>query len=211
VKDVLDEHRKAIEWLNEHLDDEIRCFLIRIEVWRIGDSKPAPRFDVVEVKNDWAAIVKSVATSGEFSETKLRQLDYWTQLSQYIASEDLHFKLRSPGPQHWLDFSTGSSLAHISLTINSRENRLGCELYIPKNKELFNYLIGKKDLLVSELECELNWIDAEKASRIVTFKGVKQIFDSPNQKEQFEWHFQKVVTFRKVFARHIQEYQQSVK
>lgn len=211
VKDVLDEHRKAIEWLNEHLDDEIRCFLIRIEVWRIGDSKPAPRFDVVEVKNDWAATVKSVSVSGEFSETKLKQLDYWTQLSQYIQNKDFHFKLRSPSPQHWLDFSTGSSLAHISLTINSRENRLGCELYISKDKALFSYLMTIKEVLSSELKCDLNWIDAEKASRIVTFRSEKQIFDSHNQNEQFEWMYQMVLKFRQVLGRHIQEYQQSLK
>ena len=49
VNDVLSEHLKAVEWLNEHLDDEIRCFLIKIEVWKIGDSKPAPRFEMVSV------------------------------------------------------------------------------------------------------------------------------------------------------------------
>lgn len=32
VKDVLPEHQKAIEWLNEYLDEEIRIFLLRIEV-----------------------------------------------------------------------------------------------------------------------------------------------------------------------------------
>ena len=161
--------------------------------------------------NDWAATLKSVAVSGEYSETKLKQLDYWTQLSQFIQNKDFHFKLRSPGPQHWFDFSTGSSLAHISLTLNSRENRLGCELYISKDKSLFNYLMNQKDQLASELNCELIWIDAEKASRIVTFKNEKLIFESTNQKEQFEWFYQMILNFRKVLGPHIQAYQQSLK
>jgi len=33
VKDVLPEHLKAIEWLNEHLDETVRCFLVKIEIW----------------------------------------------------------------------------------------------------------------------------------------------------------------------------------
>ena len=67
VKDVLPEYLKAIEWLNEHLDDEIRCFLIRIEVWQIGDSKPAPRFEVISVKNDWVASIKKATSSNGLS------------------------------------------------------------------------------------------------------------------------------------------------
>ena len=52
VKNVRDEHRKAVEWLNNHLDENINIFLIRIEVWRIGDSKAAPKFNIVVSPNN---------------------------------------------------------------------------------------------------------------------------------------------------------------
>ena len=54
VKHARDEHRQAIEWLNGHTDDEVAFFLVEIEVWRIGDSLPAPVFNVVERPNEWA-------------------------------------------------------------------------------------------------------------------------------------------------------------
>eukprot|EP01037_Dinobryon_pediforme_P001051 gene1051-1061_t len=44
VKEVLPEHLKAIEWLNEHLDDTVRCFLVKIEGYgnKIFGSNFAP-------------------------------------------------------------------------------------------------------------------------------------------------------------------------
>ena len=47
VKDVRDEHKQAIDWLNEHTDSKIGFFLIVIELWQIGDSLPAPKLNVV--------------------------------------------------------------------------------------------------------------------------------------------------------------------
>ena len=38
VKNAREEHRKAIEWLNENMDENIDFFLIQIELWKIGES-----------------------------------------------------------------------------------------------------------------------------------------------------------------------------
>ena len=48
-----DEHRAALDWLNEITDEEIRFFGIEVELWRIGDSPPAPKFNIVSKPNDW--------------------------------------------------------------------------------------------------------------------------------------------------------------
>ena len=63
VKHARDEHRRAIEWLNEHTDSEIRFFLLEIELWRIGTSEPAPKFNIVEQPNDWAKEEKKTSGS----------------------------------------------------------------------------------------------------------------------------------------------------
>ena len=52
VKRAKDEHRQAIEWLNAHTDEEVGFFLLEIELWKIGDSAPAPKFNVVSKPND---------------------------------------------------------------------------------------------------------------------------------------------------------------
>lgn len=53
VKRAREEHAKAIEWLNSHLDQSVDLFLIEIELWRIGDSKIAPKFNIIEKPNQW--------------------------------------------------------------------------------------------------------------------------------------------------------------
>ena len=66
VKRARDEHRQAIEWLNQHTDSNIGFFLVEIELWQINDSLLAPKFNVVEKPNDWAKEAKkndSVSTT----------------------------------------------------------------------------------------------------------------------------------------------------
>ena len=110
VKDVLPEHLKAVEWLNEHLNDEISCFLIKIEVWQIGDSKPAPRFEVVGIKNDWVASLKRSAASDEPSTRQLNCMEFWQYLCNFIRTKDKGIKLQSPRPSRYLNFSMGDSI-----------------------------------------------------------------------------------------------------
>lgn len=58
VKRARDEHRQAIEWLNQNTGVNIGFFLVEIELWQIDDSAIAPKFNVVERPNDWAKQMK---------------------------------------------------------------------------------------------------------------------------------------------------------
>ena len=42
-----DEHRSTLDWLNRITDARFRFFGLEVELWRIGDSLPAPRFSVI--------------------------------------------------------------------------------------------------------------------------------------------------------------------
>jgi len=42
-----DEHRAALDWLNEATRSEISFFGIEVELGRIGDPPPAPKFNVM--------------------------------------------------------------------------------------------------------------------------------------------------------------------
>ena len=79
VKDVRDEHKQAIDWLNEHTDEHANFFIVKMELWQIGDSPYAPKFQVMSQPNDWAKAIKKSHTENELSEVKLMQLDFWTE------------------------------------------------------------------------------------------------------------------------------------
>ena len=83
VKEAREEHRQAIDWLNEHTDEEINIFLCKIELWRIGDSAVAPKFQIVSSPNNWSKTVKR-SISNEMTSTKMLQYDYWTKVKEEI-------------------------------------------------------------------------------------------------------------------------------
>lgn len=209
VKDVLPEHQKAIEWLNEYLDEEIRIFLLRIEVWQIGDSAFAPKFEIVSAKNDWAAVVKRSASSGAYSDTKLKQQQFWIEMCEYIRNMDASMRLQTPLPQHWFNFSLGSSLAHLATTINTKQNRFAVDMYISNDKALFQFLKEDEEDLRKAIGLDLNWFEGEKASGFRVFRQVENVFDETHKDENFKWLYEMVLKLRKVLGPYILEYKQN--
>ena len=206
VRDVREEHQRAIEWLNEHTDEKTGYFLIKIELWQIEGSNPAPKFDVLVSPNEWAKAIKASPAGGELSDTKLQQLDFWTKFKGSVRAKDTNIRLQTPRPQHWYDVSMGSSEAHVALTINSRENLLGCEIYISKNKELFNFLQERKEEIEKEIGEQAEWVNAAVASRIKIKKRVSDVFSQSEAENYFAWLYERTVLFQKVFGRHLREF-----
>ena len=60
VKEAREEHRAAIEWLNNHTDKEIGFFLCEIKIYKIENSKPAVKFEVIQRPNEWAKEIKNM-------------------------------------------------------------------------------------------------------------------------------------------------------
>ena len=200
VRRARDEHRQAIEWLNQNTGVNIGFFLVEIELWQIDDSAIAPKFNVVERPNDWAKQMKNV---GNLSDTKQLQLQFWQQLSEYIKSHDTFAKEFSPRkaqPQHWYDLSIGSSSYHIGLTLNTQKNRLGAEIYIPDNKDKFAMFKEHEQEIESFIGSPMEWREATKATRIITLDSYD--INNENKWEQaFEWLMNKAVIFKSIAKR----------
>ena len=100
-----DEHRAAIDWLNEITHEDWQFFGLEIELWRIGMSPPAPRFNVVCRPNDWSRQVREEAAKAEGnSPTRTFQLRFWTAFRDYRVER----KQGAPKPsaQSWQSFGT---------------------------------------------------------------------------------------------------------
>ena len=46
-----DEHRAALDWLNEITDERFRFFGLEVELWKIGNSPAAPKFNIASRPN----------------------------------------------------------------------------------------------------------------------------------------------------------------
>lgn len=185
VRKARDEHKKAIEWLNQHTGDSSAFFLIEIEVWKIGNSDPAPKFNVVERPNDWAKAMKNIGITN----TQSLQMQFWQHFVDSwnnnikFANE---FRKRKAQPQNWYDISMGSSEYHICMEVHFQKNNINAGLYIPDNKEIFNTLLENKTEIENTLDSTVEWRNAKKASRFLIIKKI-DINNSQNWDEACDW------------------------
>jgi hypothetical protein len=204
VKDVREEHRRAIDWLNENTIEEIGFYLLKIELWQILDSPLAPNFEIISKPNAWAKAVKSSADNPELTDVKLKQLKFWDSFKEYAKSKNTKLRFQKSHPVNWTIISIGSSNCSISLSINSRDNLFGCEIYINDNKDLFNHFLKNKDNIERELAETLEWMELpdKKASRIkVSITG--DFDDESNWEKYFQWMQINAEKFQSVFRKYL--------
>lgn len=198
VKRARDEHRQAVEWLNQHTDENIGFFLVEIELWQIDNSAPAVKFNVVEKPNDWA---KTMKNQEKLTDTKQSQLEYWQRFREYAGQHDAfnpEFRTQKPQAQNWYNLSVGTSKYHISLGIGYQKKKINAEIYITDNKDIFEQFREKSDEIENMLGVPVEWIEATKACRIICNKN----FDVKNKvdkwEECFEWHCQMALKLKEV-------------
>jgi hypothetical protein len=73
------------------------------------------------------------------------------------------------------------------LTINTRENLLGCEIYISDNKPLFNFLKEQQSATEQQLGTKVEWIEAKKANKVVQRRDNANIDDEAGTTTLFDW------------------------
>jgi hypothetical protein len=100
----------------------------------------------------------------------------------------------------------GTPEVHVTLTINSRENLLGCELYINRNKDLFKFLQERKDEIENAIGQKIEWIDAAVASRIKINKVITDLFSQSESVNYFSWLYEKTTLFQRVFSKVLKEF-----
>lgn len=198
-----EEHRAALDWLNSITDDTFNFFGIEIELYRIGNSAPAPMFNIVSKPNDWAKAVKKTANNQPITETKQLQQEYWQALKDFIEENKAKFRMQKPLPQHWTNIALGRSNFYLSATCSTRDNTLGIWLNIlgERAKENFDKLseIAKENSLI-EISPNLQWsrLDERKSSYVIlTTNG--DISKKENWNEQFNWFKNNIELFIKYF------------
>ena len=204
VKEARAEHRSAIEWLNNNTVAGIGFFLIELHAYKIGDSLPAPMFEIVEMPNDFIKSNKTSA-SGNDSIAGSNRFEFWNEFNAVLTEKGKPFNVRNASTDHWYDVAIGTSEAHISISLINKENKVVLEVYISKNKELFDKLYSHKAEIEDELSMEFDWdrLDSRKASRIKYDIPGLDFEDHSNYPELMNEIIEKVVKMRSVFKAYI--------
>jgi len=202
-KDIRDEHRQAIDWLNERANNSLNIFALKMELWKIGSSLPAPKFLTICSPNNWTKLLRQTSEESDLSDTNVEQLNFWTEFSEYIDKNSKRLKPRKARPQHWYTISIGSSHVHISLVASFQKNFIRAEIYIPDNKQLFQRLFEQKDEIERELGFVLEWqeLPNAKACRIKIEKDNVNLSDKSTYQACFKWYLEKAEKYHEIFPK----------
>lgn len=204
VKHAREEHKAAIEWLNNHTDEKIGFFLCEIKLYRIGTSDPAVKFVVIEKPNDWT---KEVKKNESANETQQQRYDYWVAFQDY-AFQNMkfvkEFKRRKPSTDHWLNYSIGSSECYISISQLRNRNEINVCLYIPDNKQIYESLLLKKEDIENTTGIVLIWCELpeRKASKIMIERAA-DLCNHSEWNEQFNWLIDVMIKMKNAFKKYL--------
>lgn len=201
-----EEHRATMDWLNEITDEQFNFFGLEIELWRIGESPVAPKFNVISQPNDWGRTVKAATArieSENLSKTKKLQLEYWTAFREYVLANSNMIKPQKPLPQHWTNVAIGRSYFHMSPSVDTWEKRITVNLVMsgPNAKPHYYLLERNKEQIEQELSFQPEWRELpENKESHVTIRNQLDPADRSGWEEQHKWMLDKLEVFHKVLG-----------
>ena len=163
-----DEHRAALDWLNEITDSRFNFFGLEIELWRIGDSPIAPKFNIVSQPNDWSKTVAAGASQVEntLTESRLLQREFWSALRDFVKDKGSRIKTTKALPQNWMNIAIGRSGIRLCTvasfwdsvkeTYDSHELRTEVVLDDNNSKTYYEQLFAQKEKNENEMGEPLN-------------------------------------------------------
>lgn len=203
-----EEHKKALDWLNDHTSDEISFYGVQIELWQIDNSNPALKFNVISQPNQAVRQVARSIAAEEISDKKKFQLEFWTQFKDKLAATRAINSLQTPRPQYWYDISLGKSYINLSNFCNTEQNTVGVRVYIGNKiaQEMLPYLESRKVEIENEIGQSLQWNPNEgNKDKIILLLHSTDFNDKQRLEEAQNWLVEYTIKFKRTFSRIIRE------
>lgn len=207
--DFTPEHKKAVDWLNDHTSDNISIYGVQLELWQIDNSRAAVKFNVVCKPNDAVMRIARAIATDELTESKRFQFEFWTKFRDKLALTRAIPTLQTPRPQYWFDVTLGKSNIHLSNTCNTDQNTVGVRVYIESRiaDTMLPYLESRKAEIETELGEVLTWNpNPDNRDKVITLTKTTDFRNEKQVDEALDWLVQKTIHFRTVFAKIIRQH-----
>ena len=174
TREFKDEHRQALDWLNQRSSEDTEFFGVAVEVWKIDNSRPAPHFRVVSAPNDWHKSNVKIRSRGEPSPQQERYRAFFQTLIDTLRENHSFTGARKAQPMSWYSFSAGHA-QRVRYGANFHRGGVRVEVYIDNgdqvwNKEIFDQLSDRREAIQSAIKGDFEWnwdrLDDRRASRI---------------------------------------------
>jgi len=209
-----EEHRATLDWLNEITDNQFNFFGLEVELWRIGSSPVAPKFNMACKPNDWSKVIRGPHPS--LTESKQLQLDFWTDFHIYVKDRGSKIKPTKPLPQHWMSIAIGRSGFQLSAiaaffdsvakSFDNHELRAEFVIANANSKDHFKTLEGMKAQVEAELGEELTWHNPlDKQMCRIYVRQLADLKDRERWPEYHAWLLQKLEALHRTFAQRVKQ------
>ena len=203
-----DEHRQALDWLNQRTDDSLEFYGVMVNLRRIGDSLPAPEFRPVVSPNSLQKESRKIVSSGSSHKEKYRA--FFQVLTDELREKHQFTKVTKAQPRHSCWFQSGHSKIGYCAVFGPK-SRSRVEVYLGRqrdfNKRLFDALFERRDEIEGAIGKTLSWErrDQKQSSKIV--QNTRGSIDDPEQElaKLREWMVETLLKFNVVFRRHLDE------
>jgi hypothetical protein len=206
ASEFTEEHKKALDWLNDYTSDEISFYGVILELWQIDDSKPAVRFNVISKPADIMRQTAITKASENLTDTKRLQLEFWTQFREKLSKLKEIPSVQSARPQYWFDVSLGRSGIHLSNTANTFDNKIGVRVYIGNKvaSVALLQLLQMKEEIEAEIGEKLEWDpNPENLDKTIGLKRDADLTKRENWEEYLDWLTDMTIKFRKTFSKRV--------
>ena len=193
---IRDDHRAAVDWLNDMTPAGIAFFAVEVELWRIGDSPLAPTFNVVSQPNEWIRNVRSTAATAELTDVRRAQLAFWTAFYDLmVGSSDIPCNKPDAGP--YMRHSAGRPGFHFRSAMSTWNSvhggyavgELRVDLSIDHaNRDIFfDLLLDQSDEIQTELGEDLTWENPETGRPRLYLQRDADILDRDQWDDYRKW------------------------
>lgn len=197
------EHRAALDWLNAHTAVGFNFFGLELELWRIGESLPAPKFNIVSQPNNWAKLSQTSAKEG-LSATAQLQLSFWEAFRQYVLAQTQELQPQQPLPVNWYEFSVGRSGFWLGARVNTKANSLWVALFLqsPATKGMFQQLLGRQSDYEEAMGQPLVWKENPQGDRsnVELHRSNSDIREQARWPEYFAWLLENLLRLKATFG-----------
>lgn len=208
---IREEHRQALDWLNQRTDSDTLFFGVVVEVIKIDESKPAFNFKIAASPNEWQKSKSSRTPRASISTKGEKYRNYFQLLIDELREKHHFTGARAGQPQNWYSFSSG--ISGITYGANfSQGGKARTEVYIDlgdqdKNKQVFDLLQQEANLIENELGHNVAWerLNDKRASRLALYIN-GNIDDSDAELETVKnWHIDKLLKLKKHLGSRLKE------
>lgn len=211
-----EEHRAAVDWLNANTIENRNFFAAELEVLRIGNSLPAPWFNLVAKPNNWSRNVKQAtqaASDTPANEVQAFNISYWQAFAEYLQEKNSKFRFHLPNKWRYAYMVLATGLLYMNAwnraELPAGRAGLTVDIWIGGNnpKKIFRELIEKRTQIELEFGESLQWEEQpeKKGSRILITEGKFNCGDKSTWPLQFDWFLRHMEKLRDVFVDRVKE------